>query len=369
MDSLPPEMIHHIMFSFDTSAADVLALALTSHTLYATLLGPLDDENGYDLAQFRAKGGLEMCINHNWVRGVKIALSRGYGDPSAYIAAPFFRRPRSTISLFQGYPVFWAACEGHADVVRAMLEGYPEVDPSVSGNCALKDAAYRGFADVVGVLLTDGRVDPMDASVYDCTALELAVVGGHVDVVRVLLDDVRVDPGVSNRALSMAAMSGFAEIVGLFLAHPRVVLGDADEHTLCLDVVRLLMEDPEFESPSSHCGGLHQAAEHGYLDAIPLLLDHPAVDPAGDTNHAIRQAAEKGHTAIVSLLLSDPRVDPSDFGNMALLQAVEEGHTDIVRLLLSDPRVDPSSNDNHAYDLAVQLDHTEIISLLSGTST
>ena len=214
LESLPTELIHFIVFSFDISAESTLSLSLTSHALYTTLFGPLGNENAYDLAQFRAKGGLPLCVRKGWVRGALLALSRGFKDPSAGFC--------------------WAAKCGHLDVVKFLLSTTAlsphTIHPGANENEAIQMASYIGHPDVVSFLLSDPRVDPTS---QNNLALRLAACSGNVDCLALLLAHPHVDPSdKGNDALYRASLNGHVEAVYALLQDPRVDPRDRDNRAI-----------------------------------------------------------------------------------------------------------------------------------------
>ena len=203
LTGLPPEMIHHILFSFDTSARDVLHTALTCHQIYASIFGMLGAESEYDLDQMRAKKGVYECAARGWVRAARMALSRGYGDPS----------------VVHNYALNWAARKGHSDLVGDLLSD-PRVDLRWGASKAVQACAKNGHVETLIILLADPRVDPDGNDNY---AIRLAADKGHAEIVSLLLADYRVDPtGHRNYALAYAAARGHVDVVALLLADPRV---------------------------------------------------------------------------------------------------------------------------------------------------
>ena len=260
LTSLPPEMIHHILFSFDTSHHDVLSTALTCHALYGTIFGPLGEENAFDVDQHRAKSGLVTCITHKWVRATQMALSRGYGDPSA--------NANQSVKL---------ALESFQPEIASLLLADPRVDPSDDANYAIAVAAECGFTSLVESLLDDPRVDP---GVSGNHAVRYASELGHLEVVKLLLEDPRVDPGDDdNYAIRWAAGEGRAEVVELLLQDPRVDPGAEDNQALVWSVgaglrsvVVLLLADPRVSiTPQA----IQKAAENNHSDILALLLNPP----------------------------------------------------------------------------------------------
>ena len=271
LSSLPPEIIHFILFAYDTSASDVLSLALTSHHFYATIFGPMGGENAYDVAQFRAKSGIGMCARQDWPRAASIALSRGYGDPFDVV-------------LGDGgaveYPIRWAARSGYEEIVAAMMER-PDVDPSVGCNGALLGATENGHVGVVRLLVRDPRVDPTD---------------------RNLMFSV-------DSAFDMAVEMGSGEMVGLFLAHPSVDPAEGGNQPL------------------------RYAAYLGHDEVVRVLISDPRVDPAVSNSVVLREAAREGHEGVVRVLLEDGRVDVEAGGKEAIRLADQNGHPNVVALL------------------------------------
>ena len=54
------------------------------------------------------------------------------------------------------------------------------------------------------------------------------------------------------------------------------------------------------------------ASKYGYADIVKLLIADPRVDPTDDDNTAIKEASSNGHTRIVELLKADPRISWKD---------------------------------------------------------
>jgi len=86
----------------------------------------------------------------------------------------------------------WAIKNNKFQSVKTLLT-FPNIDPSVNNNDAIKWASSWGYDKVVNLLLTDssGRVDP---SVDNNDAIYEASDGGYDKVVALLLKDPRVDP-------------------------------------------------------------------------------------------------------------------------------------------------------------------------------
>jgi len=118
-----------------------------------------------------------------------------------------------------------AAQEGHADVVRALLDKGADVNAKRrDGWTALMIAANNGHADVVHALLDKGA--DVNAKDNDGVTALMAAAGnnlnyngswnGHVDVIRALLDkgaDVNAKMSDGWTASMIAAQNGHADVV------------------------------------------------------------------------------------------------------------------------------------------------------------
>ena len=239
MEELSVEIVHYFVFRF-LDAKDVLAFALTSKAMYRTILGEPGEENEYDMAQFRALGGVGLCARNGWWRAACLAVKRGYGDPTERWMDGFGKpcplemgiRGESTtlVSALLAHPdvtmghrhvaAFVAVAKvGNQEMVRLLLED-GRIPPQEMRNEALKSACWNGHANIVSLLLEDGRADP---GAGNSRALVSAVRSGNVEIIRMLLEDGRSDPLVRNQfPLRMAAKCGWPGIVRLLLADPRM---------------------------------------------------------------------------------------------------------------------------------------------------
>lgn len=190
-------------------------------------------------------------------------------------------------NVYSNQTLCWAVEKGYTEIVRLVL---PNINPSVE--CAKTSRYYsypivvastNGYAEIVELLLADPRVDP---AVKDNFAFIQACKQGHVEVAKLLLQDPRVDPTDNyNRALQMSV---------------------AYNH---LDVVELLLNDPRIDPNANGSHAILYSSKFGYLEMVKLLLKHPNLDPTVDNNDALKRARK--HPKILKLLLADPRVRDS----------------------------------------------------------
>ncbi|PRP85253.1 putative ankyrin repeat protein [Planoprotostelium fungivorum] len=201
----------------------------------------------------------------------------------------------------------------------------------------LEEAIRRGSTHSVRFLLT--LIDPTPGSVGVINMLFSRDVSKRADILQILLEDGRLDPS-----------DMYKNVIS------RV--------NWCTEAVELLLRDHRVDPSVKDNHAIRWASSGGYTQLVRLLLSHHQVDPAAGCNEAIRGASIRGHTDIVKLLLSSPRTDPSDANNLAIIRASTEGHIDIVGLLLKDDRVNPSAENNEAIRRASCRGHAEVVELL-----
>ncbi|MFH1429656.1 MAG: ankyrin repeat domain-containing protein [Candidatus Margulisiibacteriota bacterium] len=137
--------------------------------------------------------------------------------------------------LVGGTPLIWAAGEGHAKVVEALLENEKaDVNAKDIGvQTALIWAAKGGHADVVKVLLESGKIDVNAQDEYGDTAIVKAAREGHSQVVKQLLENKEVNIHITDykgkSALVWAAKRGYPDIIDL-LAERGADLNDIKKY-------------------------------------------------------------------------------------------------------------------------------------------
>ena len=109
----------------------------------------------------------------------------------------------------------WAIDKGHSNVVSKILESLsPEI------NAALVTSLYKGYTEIVKLLLADERVDP---TWNDNKAIRVASKKGYTEIVKRLLSDSRVNPeAFDNEAIKSAYKNNHIEVIKLLI--PRVDL-------------------------------------------------------------------------------------------------------------------------------------------------
>lgn len=183
---------------------------------------------------------------------------------------------------FDGYrPIFYAAFEGHEDIVRMLaVEKHARLDSALSGNWhPVHAVADRGWDRILRILAGERDADVNAVNKNGETALHLAAERGHVGIVRVLLEergfggegkegvDVLVRDRHDATALHLAAYQGHTEIVALLLQHyQQLVKLQTDEDPDGL--LRSLADSRTAYGKSA----LHYAAGNGHMEVATLLL-------------------------------------------------------------------------------------------------
>ncbi|GIJ89202.1 hypothetical protein Asppvi_008132 [Aspergillus pseudoviridinutans] len=312
--------------------------------------------------------------------------------------------PETRDSIFGQTALSWAAWKGQEGVVRILLEKQASTDTLDKLEMTpLHYAALNGHATVVRQLLESGADIECRHDDFDCTPLSLAAWTGRQAVVQLLLDKGADLQG--GRALEWALDNG-PEISLRFLIKGMEYRRDpasctqsdlermmpGDEHLkalplLCLgrfdlwqmeemffsmmyrlpvlwgvwsrqgDIVKLLMEKgasiPLEQGIESDKTVLAIAAERGFETLVSVLIEQGADIEVRDAvigKTPLHFAAENGHDGVVKILLDNGAdIEAQDilFGQTPLLWAAEKGHTAVVKLLLDRGAQIEASDDEH----------------------
>lgn len=282
-----------------------------------------------------------------------------------------------------------AAGEGHAQLVRALLErGADPRRRADNGARALDLAASQGQLAVVQLLLAH---DPQLLDLPgggENTALMVAAGWGHAEVVRVLLErgaDARKRLADGRHALDWAAHRGHPAAVEQLLTHDPLLLRlpGYDERTALIaasmyghaEVVRVLLARGAHPRKRLASGfrALDLAAHQGHQAVVERLLAHDPqlLDlPGAGERTALVAAAASGHAKLVRALLergADPRKWAT--GGPALLWAAHGGHQATVEQLIEhDPQLLdlPGHGEWTALYMAAYFGHVELVRALLG---
>ena len=205
---------------------------------------------------------------YNYFNLCRWATDKGLDAVKLLLANPNFE-PKDE-GLFE-----WACLQGHACIVL-QLSDKPKFDLAKIGGFLLGQCCKIGKVEVIPLLLN--RCTPT------LNHLELASINGHAEIVRMILVDGRVDPGADeSRALRYA---GTEEVATRLLGDPRV--------------------HPEAKGSSA----LFMASSHGKIGVVRALLHDGRSDPTVNLCVCLVSAYNNGHDAVVAELMQDQRVNP-----------------------------------------------------------
>ncbi len=237
-------------------------------------------------------------------------------------------------------PLMRAVDVGDCGIVKALLDTQRAECNAIdaAGYTALHDAAKRGNADIIDLLLSAGST-PDTLSSSGLNALHYSALFGHASAVSMLMartsGSLNVpDPGRGWNALHMAASLGNHEVVAAMIECDG---GSVNQLT------------------RSGYTALHLASMSGHEQVVVTLLDAPGIEPDiqnenGQTALHMAVSFKKGN--VVAALVRAPRVDVNAVqkeGFCALHLAVQFGDFEILKQLLEVSRIDvnlatPSGN-------------------------
>lgn len=300
--------------------------------------------------------------------------------------------------LCYAQPLHYAAYNGHADVVKLLVE-YEETELNTYdgiGLTPLQEAVVQGHTSVAELLLQANAsphypsIKPSDdgidvAGVYiaaGSTPLRMAVILQHVEMAALLLrfgadvndtvsndideyDDFSSDKYAGQSLLSIAVSKDDLEMVKLLCEHGEDELNfnSIDQNALTPffhavidghnNIAKFLLEHPEVEIDCYHedfITPFYQAVSTNNLELVRKLLSvkKDNINLNVRDSHEmtpLHVACRDGFTEIAHLLIRTPGVDlnAEDIDNLKPLDyAIKHKHDDIVRHLSHKRGVDPN---------------------------
>ncbi|KAJ3187613.1 hypothetical protein HK101_009302 [Irineochytrium annulatum] len=391
-------VLFHLAFPDDSQVKSLLDAFQAALDLRPDL--PIHPDDHFALSFISAVGGsqlLSLLTSRHHVppptahQCLLLAASAGHLD-NVRILVPLL--PPATSDPSTSFPTQLAlqiaSHAGHGQIVAALLDLIPSLDPTHDDDRCLRVAASHGRTPVVRLLLSR---HPCSDSAYSGPdpwtwqdALRRACQHGHVEAASALLDTGRVDPtGSFDAALRSAVKYGHSDCVALLLgwvgrdgrrcnaaARDDASVKDAARHGH-VGCFRMLIEwvpppgraavDPASEDNLP----LREAARFGHTEIVRMLLELPAergVNAGAMKDSAIREAAKYNHVAVVEMLLKRADVNPGAEGGYALKYAARFGHKRVVETLLASGRVDPVTRNGMAMAWASQYGHHEVVTVL-----
>ncbi|VDM24177.1 unnamed protein product [Hydatigera taeniaeformis] len=254
-------------------------------------------------------------------------------------------------------PVALAKAIHNNDVAKVQYLLRRGANPNVFGEddstTPLIEAAIRGYADVMEILLLHGASPSLTDMSYN-TALHWAIANCHMDCVVLLLDfgSALETPNERLRTpLMQAAFYGHSKIARYLIdrgAQTDRSLNPKDESALTIACERGDIETAKIllqagESSNNRGKELHialaKAAQNGYLELVKLLLDGGAdVNGCEDSIEAPIFAAVRSDNLAILGLLADHHVNinvRNEDGYTPLMVAVMTGSLSVLAALLN----------------------------------
>ncbi|KAL8721445.1 MAG: hypothetical protein Q9181_007702 [Wetmoreana brouardii] len=309
----------------------------------------LDQGADIDERPLHGFGALGIASRDGFEKVVRLLLDRG---------ADLHKSQRHGITALHQ-----ASSKNHPQVVEMLVQHDRSIIKSrnMYGKSALHDAAERGFADTVRVLLQFGP-HLTEADNTAKTPLSYAAGSGDIPTVKMILEaGVPVDSSKKppvEQAINAAAhfsqhsMLRFllregAAIDSRSFGHNNTVLHD----TVCGGadpaIIRLVMEQKNSQNALNGRNvlgkaPLHDAVERNRLAAVATLLEFdPEMEPDNEGRTPLHWAVYRNHIAVTKLLLEkkrdrefiNKRAGPK-FKNMTVLEmAVDKQHIEIIKML------------------------------------
>ena len=252
-------------------------------------------------------------------------------------------------------PLLLAACNGHSDIVQAILDHAIDLQAN-DRNWALLEACAGGHLQTVKLLL--GRnIETSTTDLHGNTALHFAAAGGCQDVVEELLDHgFSADATDENwwTPLHKATELGHEGIVKLLIQRGASVTAQTQNDGIPLHLaakqghillVRALQAAEDTSSMLNNEGltALDIATQMGHATTVEELFQKDRTQPTFTVNRQIHHmhssllhtAARHGHEAVVELLLDigfDCNLEEN--GETPLYLATEGSHQRVVEMLI-----------------------------------
>ncbi|XP_069670620.1 uncharacterized protein [Periplaneta americana] len=229
-------------------------------------------------------------------------------------------------------PLSWAACRGHLETVRLLVEKGAEVNTSdVFLPSPLHGAIYGSHVNVVKFLIKSGaNVNAYDRN--DQSPILAATRQNNVDVVKPLMKE-----GADVNAYNTYGES-LADVYACVTYGESPIFAAARGGNV--DTVRLLMDNGADVNVCNMFGEIpiFAAARGGNVDTVRLLMDNGAdINVCNMIGESPIFAAARGGNVDTIRLLMDKGVDVNvcnKYGESPLFAAAEGGNFDVVRLLM-----------------------------------
>lgn len=365
MDRLPSEILLAIATNLDASW-DINALAQANHRFFNTLNNHLYRHD----ALFNGMNSLCWAAQRGVVATAQFSINASRGIDDDDDCEPLFNL---------NYALYEAVMNRHIDVISCIIK-VEGADPNIRSDFrplpAMCIAAREGYTEIIKVLLLAKDTHPNPKDSFTPSPLSLAAYRGFVDIVELLLDVTGIDADCrdsNNRTPLFYAVlsdSPSPEVVSCFLGRSDLTIDvnvedrSGDRHTRntgrtplivasqfkSAAIANLLLDVPGIDVNHSDQSGktaLHFAAELGREDIVRALLQHHAdPDPKDNENETPLFLAAKNGSVPVVKMLQEAGADPNhicDNRAHALGAARTEGHGEVAQVLRDFGRLDLNS--------------------------
>lgn len=301
----------------------------------------------------RRKGVPEPELDNHLVEALVEATEQGDLEQTRWLIARGADLERRSSHSHHGTPVTTAVCQGHTEVLKALLRaGAKSNGRSQDGWTPLMFAAQGRRANMIACLLGE-RADANKADDGGTTALMLAADTGAADSCLELLKG-RADANAQDHlgtVLDRAVAKRQFALIDLLREHHAVrspakiadltdALLKAAREDQIDEVHRLILEGADADARDvrggTHATPLLQAARYDHVEVCRLLIQEEADVNTCSGSTPLIEAATKGYLEVVQILL-DRDADVSGAGTQGwtpLMHAAERGHADVCQALL-----------------------------------
>lgn len=208
---------------------------------------------------------------------------------------------------------------GDISTVQALIDKI-NVNYSVRGLPPLCAAAFKGYENIVKLLLAVPGINPRIQNVNGDTPLICASAQGHENIVKLFFRDPLTNINHQNEngdtALTLAAFYGYENIVKLLLQIPNIninaqskvgmnpLIGAAYKNHI--NIIKLLLQVPGIDINAQNTDGqtaLILGAKTGHIDVVNLLLQCPRIKLFTSDKNG-KTAGDCNHTAIAELIMN-----------------------------------------------------------------
>ena len=253
-----------------------------------------------------------------------LAVKNGYSDLTENILFGLNSIMREKIkdSIYQGFTLLLeASYRGFSDIVDILIRYKFDVNKAhKTKDTALHFAAKNGFYRVAELLVTNGaRVDNKNS--YNATALQYSAEKGHYLIAKLLLENL-ANPNIADKdgytPLILSSYRGDIQVMELLLKH-RAQINIEDRFGFSplkaaifgkkIEAVKILLKKGALVNQESQLSlsPLSLAARWGSLDIIKILVRAGAHIGTEGKSKALNLAFDYNHQEVVNYLVAEMR--------------------------------------------------------------